>query len=553
MRLAISQQPFVYTGQLVLLAALYLVAARLSLLLAIPPGYATAVWPPSGLAVAVVLLAGNRMWPGVWLGAALANLAVQSSGLAAVLIGSGNALEALIGASLIRHFIGVPRGFDSGADVFRFVAISAVAAAVAATIGVSAIALTGATGVAQFAANWWTWWQGDVSGMIVMTPLILFWKARGSGDWPRSRRIEATAFALSLAVAGYLVFGSGMSSLGFSPALLLLTFPFIIWAAFRFDQLEVAAAIAALCAIAITYTIVGRGPFASASVNASLLLLLAFVSIVAVTGLVLSAVVGERRRATDGLRQAHDELDRRVKERTLELELANRSLQADIETRSRLQRDLVASEEKFRLLVEGIRDYAVFMLDTEGYVASWNAGAEKIKGYKAADIIGQHFSRFYPPEALERKLPQLELHVAAQVGRYEDEGWRLRKDGSAFWANVIITALFDSNGKLRGYAKVTRDMSERKRIEALEEGERRITEFLAMLGHELRNPLAPIRNALDLMRLNTAGDSTQEWARDVIDRQLVQLTRLVDDLLDVGRISSGKIALHKELLEINAV
>ncbi|MGH6740325.1 MAG: PAS domain-containing sensor histidine kinase, partial [Bradyrhizobium sp.] len=242
-----------------------------------------------------------------------------------------------------------------------------------------------------------------------------------------------------------------------------------------------------------------------------------------------------------------------MKERTQELELANRSLLADIETRSRLQRDLVASEEKFRLLVEGIRDYAVFMLDTEGHVASWNAGAERIKGYKATDIIGQHFSRFYPPEALARKLPQLELHVAAQVGRFEDEGWRLRKDGSAFWANVIITALFDSKGKLRGYAKVTRDMSERKRIEALEKGERRITEFLAMLGHELRNPLAPIRNALDLMRLKTAGDSTQEWARDVIDRQLVQLTRLVDDLLDVGRISAGKIALHKELLEINAV
>ncbi|TMH15525.1 MAG: PAS domain S-box protein, partial [Betaproteobacteria bacterium] len=128
-------------------------------------------------------------------------------------------------------------------------------------------------------------------------------------------------------------------------------------------------------------------------------------------------------------------------------------------------------------------------------------------------------------------------------GRFEDEGWRLRKDGTAFWANVIITALHDAEGRLRGFAKVTRDMTERKRVEALERGEQEMNEFLAMLAHELRNPLAPIRNALDLMRIKSAGDSTQEWSRNVIDRQLTQLTRLVDDLLDVGRITSGKIAL----------
>jgi PAS domain S-box-containing protein len=343
-----------------------------------------------------------------------------------------------------------------------------------------------------------------------------------------------------------------MTSLGFSPTLLLLTFPLIIWAALRFEQLEVAAAIAALCAIAVVYTIVGRGPFASSSVNASLLLLLAFVSIVAVTGLVLSAVVGERRRAMDALHQARDELELRVNLRTQELEDANQSLRQDIVVRIKLQDELRRSEEKFRLLVGGIRDYAVFILDPEGRIASWNAGAESIKGYKAEEIIGEHFSRFYPQEAIDAKFPQMELEVAARVGRFEDEGWRLRKDGTAFWANVIITALFDSNGQLRGFAKVTRDMTERRRVVALEQSERKMNEFLAMLGHELRNPLAPIRNALDLMRIQSNGDTRLEWARSVIDRQLTQLTRLVDDLLDIGRISSGKIALHQEPIEINA-
>ena len=551
-QLAISARPFAYAGQLAVLAAVYFAVAKLSLLLAIPPGYATAVWPPSGLAVAAMVLGGSRMWPGVWLGAALANLAVDHSAIAASLIGTGNALEALIGAALIRRLMGVPHRFESGEDVFKFVIVAAIAATVAATVGVSAIALTGERGLTDFATNWWTWWQGDLTGIIVFTPVILFWTARPSRALPTSKKIEATLFALVLAAAGYIAFGSGVTSIGFSAALLLLTFPLIIWAALRFEQLEVAAVITALCAIAVVYTILGRGPFVSSSVNASLLLLLAFISIVAITGLVLSAVVGQRRRTRDALQQARDELELRVSVRTQELEEANQSLRQDIVVRTKLEDELRRSEEKFRLLVGGIRDYAVFMLDPEGRIATWNEGAESIKGYKAEEIIGQHFSRFYPQEAIDAKFPQMELEVAARVGRFEDEGWRLRKDGTAFWANVIITALFDSGGQLRGFAKVTRDMTERRRVVALEQSERKMNEFLAMLGHELRNPLAPIRNALDLMRLQSNGDSRLEWARSVIDRQLTQLTRLVDDLLDIGRISSGKIALHLEQIEINA-
>jgi PAS domain S-box-containing protein len=552
-QLALSRRPFSYAAQIGVLAALYFGAAKLSLLLAIPPGYATAVWPPSGLALAAILLGGNRLWPGIWLGAALANLTVQTSIAAAVLIGTGNALEAVVAAALIQHFVELPGRFESGEDVFKFAAIAVVASTVAATIGVSGIALAGAMSLVDFANNWWTWWQGDVTGIIVFAPLILFWTARPNDAESGPKKLETTGFALVLAAAGYIVFGSGMTSLGFSPAMLLLTFPLIIWAALRFDQLEVAAAITALCAIALVYTILGRGPFVSSSVNASLLLLLAFVAIVAITGLVLSAVVGQRRRAMEALRRANDELDSRVIARTHELEQANRALQQDIAARAKLEDELRRSEEKFRLLVEGIRDYAVFMLDPEGKIVSWNKGAENIKGYRADEIIGQHFSRFYPSEALERNLPQQELVIASQVGRFEDEGWRLRKDGSAFWANVIITALFDANGNLRGFAKVTRDMTERRRVETLERSERKMNEFLAMLGHELRNPLAPIRNALDLMRIQSTADPTQEWARSVIDRQLTQLTRLVDDLLDVGRITSGKIALHREPIEVNAV
>src|SRR5438132_6957685 len=122
-------------------------------------------------------------------------------------------------------------------------------------------------------------------------------------------------------------------------------------------------------------------------------------------------------------------------------------------------------EERFRLLVEGVRDYAIFILDPQGLVVTWNIGAERLKGYTAEEIIGQHFSIFYQPEDAQSGKPARELELALASGKFEDEGWRVRKDGSRFWANVLITALRDENGILRGFSKVTRDMTERKEAE----------------------------------------------------------------------------------------
>ena len=222
----------------------------------------------------------------------------------------------------------------------------------------------------------------------------------------------------------------------------------------------------------------------------------------------------------------------------------------------RQQDDLLrASEERFRLIVDGVKDYAIFMLDPSGYIVSWNTGAKATKGYEAHEIIGKHFSVFYPPEVAATGFPDKELKVAHEVGRFEDEGWRVRKDGSRFWASVIITALFDETGRHRGFAKITRDLTERRRISTLEDEGRRITTFLAMLGHELRNPLTPISNAVAIMeRLGQAVD-TKTLARmnSIISRQLKQITRLVDDLLDVGRITSGKIHLESKPVQLSDV
>jgi PAS domain S-box-containing protein len=167
----------------------------------------------------------------------------------------------------------------------------------------------------------------------------------------------------------------------------------------------------------------------------------------------------------------------------------------DLTTRKHAEESLHRSEERFRLLVEMATDYAIFLLDPQGYVASWNLGAERIKGYQAEEIIGQHFSRFYPQEALERDWPAHELKVAVAEGRFEDEGWRVRKDGSQFWANVVITALYDKNGDFQGFSKITRDLTERKKAEEnarrlLEESTaRRVAEENSRLIREQRERL----------------------------------------------------------------
>jgi PAS domain S-box-containing protein len=225
----------------------------------------------------------------------------------------------------------------------------------------------------------------------------------------------------------------------------------------------------------------------------------------------------------------------------------------DLTERRRHEEELRASEQRFRLLVDSVRDYAIFMLDVDGTVRSWNAGAQALKGYSASEIIGHHFSEFYTPQDREAGKPATELRLAKANGRVEDEGWRVRKDGTLFWANVVVSAVHGTDGELLGFAKVTRDMTQRRRLEELERSSRMMNEFLAMLAHELRNPLAPMRNAVTVMQLENIASASLRDCRDIIDRQLTHVTRLVDDLLDVGRLSTGKIKLRRQLQRVDEV
>ena len=383
------RQIALHLGRIVLLAAVYFTAAKASLLLAIPPGYATPVWPPSGIALAAILLLGTRIWPGIWLGAALTNLTIQGSPLLAVLIGTGNTLEAVVAAALIRRYVGIRGEFETGDAVAMFVALSVLSALIAAIIGSVSLMLSGAIQPSEFSSNAGIWLQGDAAGMMIFTPLILTWRLRPLPRWNMAKWIEAAALALSLGLAALLVF-RGLTVDGHPRPLAFITFPFVLWAAARFEQRAVTTAIAAISGIAVYFTLKGKGPFSLGSADTISLYLLCYTGTLVITGLVLSVVIGQRKRA---------------------------------------------------------------------------------------------------------------------------------------------------------------ELAVRQRVEELQESERHINEFLAMLSHELRNPLAPIVNALALMREDPGQNPPM---LDLLERQVSHLSHIVDDLLDVSRITRGKIRLQMETADLNA-
>jgi PAS domain S-box-containing protein len=827
------------------LAVCYLVAAKASLLLAIPPGYATAVWPPSGIALAALLLYGVRVWPGVWLGALLANFAINPSlGLAGA-IATGNTLEAVLALWLAQRFLDPERELLRAESVFRFALIASIGSAVAATSGIVSLYLSGRIVPGDLLENWYTWWQGDLTGIIVVTPFLLAWLGTGKRRRLSSRPIEIAAFGALFSFAFAAVFALGWwVGTDIARSLIFLLIPFMAWAGCRFDQRAVTATIVLVSGVAVWATMNNRSPFQFESPNEALLTLQAFISTVALMGLVLCAVTRQRRDAIASLQAGSNQLEAMVADRTRELAIRNQDLARDIAEKERLALALQAreaqlaeaqaithvgswdwdvktdrvtwsaelfriyaispeefsgtfaaylsrvhpddrervsqvvqramrerepwqlterilrpdgsvrvlktvgkvltdgqgnitsmygacldateatrieqiqavqiritsalldapsweqaiesamrsvcegqgwvvgqtwqvdpgaggmrqasswpvgsapafvaasrslslksgeglpgrcwqqgaiiwvedvladpgflrthsarqeglhgafafpliarnqvlgvmeffskapqqpqkelahmltsvgsqlgeyivrnrselllrqSEERFRLLVQGVKEYAIFMLDPDGCVSTWNTGAERIKGYSADEIIGVHYSRFFPPEDLADGKPARELATAIREGEVEGEGWRVRKGRSRFWANTVITALHDEGGRLRGFAKVTRDMSDRKRLEALEEAGRQTRHFLAMLAHELRNPLAPIRNAVSVMRDRGLGNQELRACRDIVERQVEHLSRLVDDLFDVSRITSGKVMLQKRVIDV---
>ena len=239
---------------------------------------------------------------------------------------------------------------------------------------------------------------------------------------------------------------------------------------------------------------------------------------------------------------------------------------------SRRKEETHEGEDLFHLMVRSVKDYAIFALDPEGRIISWNEGAHRLKGYEAEEIIGEHFSRFYTDEDKESRKPWRELKIAVATGQYAEEGWRVRKDGTLFWANVLITAMRDEGGRLRGFAKVTRDLTERRAAEEelrrlnvelerrviertaqLEAANKELEAFSYSVSHDLRAPLRGI-DGFSQALLEDYSDRLDEQGRDYLRRvhaAAQRMAHLIDDMLKLSRISRAE--LRREEVDLSAL
>lgn len=283
-------------GLLLALATVYFIAGRLGLRLAFVHPSASAVWPPTGIAFAAIVLFGYGVWPAILVGAFLVNLTTSGSIWLSALIAAGNTLEGVLGAYLVNRFARGGQAFDRSADVFRFALLAGVTStAVSATVGVTTLALGGSAPWADYGSIWLTWWLGDTVGNLVIAPALVLWGADPRPRWDRRQALEAAALLAALVLVALVVFGGLLPTRGKDYPLEFLCLPFLIWAAFRFGQREAAAVVVVLAAIAIWGTLRGIGPFVRPVRNESFLLLQTFMGVTGVMTLALAALVAERR------------------------------------------------------------------------------------------------------------------------------------------------------------------------------------------------------------------------------------------------------------------
>jgi signal transduction histidine kinase len=303
-----ADTPFSLLFKIVALAILIHLAARLGLKMAYVQSNTSPVWPPTGIALAALLIFGYRLWPGVSLGIFLGSVLTGAPFNLALGLALGNTLEALVGAYLLNRFFKFHPAIDRIQDVVGLIVVSLFATTVSATIGTGTLVLTGMSGPDNLAAIWLTWWIGDLLGALVVAPILMVWASETKFKLDSRLRIEVGALIALLALVTWYVFSNPSSASIYHQALIYLIFPFIIWAAIRFGQQGASTAVILVSGIAIWGTVQGTGPFSLESKNDSLVLLQTFSAVVSLTALILAAATTERKRATESLRQRADEL-----------------------------------------------------------------------------------------------------------------------------------------------------------------------------------------------------------------------------------------------------
>ncbi len=325
------------------IAVVYFGAAKFGLSLAFVDKQVTAVWPPTGIALVALLLLGNRMWPGILIGAFLINV-ITGTPLTAIGLATGNTLEAVAGAFLLRRF-GFNTSLDRLQDVFGLIGLAALlSTTLSATVGVISLCFGGMPW-ANFGSVWFVWWLGDAMGDVLVAPFLLCWARRPRIEWRGWRFAEMAALFAGLgAISSVVLTGRLLSAPNYSSE--YLVFPFIIWAALRFGQRETVTAVIVISGVAVWGAIHDVGPFSVGTLNERLNMLVIFMGVVAVTAMALGAVTAERKLADADLRQSRDQLEVRVRERTRELAEANVALKSEVTERKKKEEDLRLANEK---------------------------------------------------------------------------------------------------------------------------------------------------------------------------------------------------------------
>jgi PAS domain S-box-containing protein len=491
---------------------------------AILPDTGISIWPPAGLFVATLILAAERHWPWWALAALAAELVAnalwfRNPVVVALLLNAGNALCAVAGAWLVKRYGQGPIRLESLRDVLGLVVLGAVVAPViAATVG--AATLVWAEGQ-PFAKAWTLWWIGDATGVLLVAPLLLV----GLQSWEERARLSLARLAEAALLALLLI---AAAALGLGGRLLPFAFviPPLLWAAIRFEFRGAVVALVLLTLTSAALTGSGVSLFSAMGGTASArdrqMMLMLFIASSAVLGLVVAAMARQNRLALQALRTANEGLEDNVASRTA---------------------DLHRSEQRFRALADSL-PVIVWVTDAQGAIEFVNPEYERFFGMREDESRASGWQPLLHPDDAPA---YVEAFLAAQHERLAFQATARVRRADGAWRYVASRGVprLGSAGEFVGMVGSSPDITDRiEREQTLADEGRRKDEFLAMLAHELRNPLAPIRNAAQLLALNPTQDPRVARASGVIERQSAHLARLVDDLLDVSRVTTGKVLLR---------
>jgi len=444
-----------YLVELVIVAAIYFGLAESAVFLpAINPA-ATPLWPPSGVALALVLLRGYRIWPAILIASVSCNLMVGRSLLELVSIGIGTLLASFAGTWLVCRWSNGREIFSTASGVVKFAIVCFAPTTIISSIVVLAGSmLANKVSVSDTVLTWFTWWLADAAGTLLVAPVVLLWAMmplRMSSLREHFETVAAVALTGMIGVVAYSpLIGNDLISNDFNvllPYRSLLGFMVILplmWAGLRGNRQSVATAALVLFGMALWGFSLGNDPFSRADLSEALLSLLALSIGVSIPPLVFAAAIATHQDIEAHLLSVQDRLNSQIERQNSALDSVKRH---------------------FQLLVEGVVDYAIFAVDPEGHVKSWNSTAQRIIGYTPEEIIGKHFGMFYRPDERRAGSPTHALDSAIQRGKYEIEGWRIRKDGSPFFVTGSISASYDKAGNLIGFINILRDATERRDAE----------------------------------------------------------------------------------------